>query len=51
MPDGSDIRKQLEASARVKMRLAGSSVNSIGEAADLLIQTLKSDGKVLICGN
>ncbi|MFH1942035.1 MAG: D-sedoheptulose 7-phosphate isomerase [bacterium] len=47
----SIIREGLLASARVKSEMAESGVDSIRMAAERLIRSLKSGGKILLCGN
>jgi D-sedoheptulose 7-phosphate isomerase len=47
----SIIREGLHASARVKSEMAESGVESIRMAAERLIRSLKSGGKILLCGN
>ncbi len=47
----NEIRKQLIESAKVKELTAEQSTDQITDAARLLIETLKTDHKVLFCGN
>jgi len=46
-----NIIAQLEESASVKRELAVSGVDSIVSAAELMIKTIKSGAKILLCGN
>ncbi len=45
------IKHHLQASADIKRKLAELTAHTIAEAADCIIDSLKSEGKVLICGN
>ncbi|MGH2361030.1 MAG: D-sedoheptulose-7-phosphate isomerase [bacterium] len=45
------VRNLLKASMEVKRRVADECVDAIVAAADLVAQTLRSGGKVLLCGN
>lgn len=45
------IRKSLEDASDLLRKTAASCAGVIGEAADLVVGTLRSGGKVLLCGN
>lgn len=46
-----NIISQLEGSASVKRKMMVSCVDSIVSAAELMIETIKSGAKILLCGN
>ncbi len=48
---GEEIRKHLLKSAEVKRSVAERCVPDITAAAAILIETLRNDGKILLCGN
>ena len=48
----SFVKEQIEASAQIKLRMAESeTVESIREAAEYVINSLRAGNKVLLCGN
>lgn len=47
----SFIIEQLQESAELKRKMAESMIDSIKEAAEVVIRVLRSGGKVLLCGN
>jgi phosphoheptose isomerase len=48
---GEETRKHLLKSAEIKTAVADRCVSEITAAAVLLIETLRNDGKILLCGN
>lgn len=48
---GVHVLKRLEESAEVKKKVADTCIESILQATQLIIDTFKSGGKVLLCGN
>lgn len=47
----ANVLKQIEDSARVKKDLAVSGAEYIVKAAELMIKSIKADGKIFFCGN
>jgi len=47
----TDVKNRLQASAQLKHAMAESTADSIQEAVEKVIHTLRSGGKVLLCGN
>jgi len=47
----SEIQRQLAESAEVKRRLAAKNLDGIQKAAELLLEAVRNDAKILLCGN
>jgi D-sedoheptulose 7-phosphate isomerase len=47
----SEIQQQLTESAEVKRRLAAKHLDNIQKAAELLIEAVRNNAKILLCGN